>query len=129
GPMAAVDIAGGQFDGQVGQAEFFIDADLSPHSGVAGVFRGTLFQPGVVAELTDARDGMKDPEALAGSDVEAANVPFNIVRDFRSAAGPVGRANNYGVADDNRSRVQADFAGFEIDILIVVEFEIDDSIL
>ena len=40
GPMAAVEIAGGQFHGQVDHVEFFVDGDLSPDAGVAGIGPG-----------------------------------------------------------------------------------------
>src|SRR5207248_250719 len=76
-PMTSVDVSGGQFDGQIRQTEFFVDADLSPYAGVSGVFCGTFFQPGVVTELTDARNGVEDPKPLARLDVESADVAFD----------------------------------------------------
>src|SRR5207249_6824660 len=75
GTMATVKIAGGRFDGQIDEAELFVDGNLRPYASVAGVFGGALF-PCVVAELAFFRDGVKNPETLAGTDVEAPNVSF-----------------------------------------------------
>ena len=44
GPVAAVVVAGGQFDGQIHHAELLVDADLPPHAGVAGVIGRILSQ-------------------------------------------------------------------------------------
>src|SRR5690348_7103437 len=75
--MAAVVIARGKFDRQIYHPQLFIHADLAPDTGVAGVVRG-IFLPGVVAELAGTQDGVEDPEALAGSHVESADVAFDV---------------------------------------------------
>src|SRR5947209_6539243 len=73
GPMAAVIVAGRKFHRQIGEAELFIDGNLPPHAGVAGVGPRILF-PGVVAEFARTGNRMEDPKALAGVYVEPAHV-------------------------------------------------------
>src|SRR6185295_4524545 len=83
--MTAVIVAGGQFDGDVDGAESFVDRHLSPRAGIAGVFPRTLF-PGVVAELSWARDRMENPQPSAGAHIEGADVALLICEAFRRAA-------------------------------------------
>ena len=78
GPMAAVVIAGGHFGRHVDESELRIGAHLRPRAGVAVVFRRTL-QPGVVAELALLRDGVEDPQPLAGANVVAAHVALRVL--------------------------------------------------
>src|SRR5207248_8356963 len=109
-------------DGQIDEAELFVDGNLRPYASVAGVFGGALF-PCVVAELAFFRDGVKNPETLAGTDVEAPNVSFIVAHAaWRHAFAKCG-ADYDGVARDNGSRLNADFAGREVgeNILIVVQ--------
>src|SRR5256885_8645169 len=111
--MAAVKIAGGRFDGQIDKAELFVDGDLRPYASVAGVF-GRAFFPCVVAELAFFRDGMKNPETLAGANVEAANVSLIVAHAaWRHAFAECG-ADYDGVSRDDRGRLNADFAGREV---------------
>src|SRR5882724_1519942 len=122
GAMAAVKIAGWGFDRQIDKAELFVDGNLRPDAGVAGVFGGALF-PGVVAKFAFLGDGVKNPEALAGTDVEAANVSFIVAHAaWRHAFAKCG-ADYDGVARGNGSRLNADFAGREVgeNILVVVQ--------
>ena len=65
GPMAAEVVAGRNLDRQVRDAELFVDGHLRPDAGVAGVGPRVL-QPRVVAELAGLRNGVEDPEPLAG---------------------------------------------------------------
>src|SRR5260370_42555158 len=97
---AAVKIAGGRFHGQVPQAELLVHSDLRPDSGVAGVFRRTLF-PGVVAELAFLWDGMENPEALTGSHVESAHVALVVAHALRGHALAESRADDHGVFRHN----------------------------
>src|ERR1035438_4935049 len=83
--VAAVVIAGGRFDRQVDQAELLIHGDLRPDAGVAGVVGGTVF-PAVVAQFVLERDGVEDPESLAGAHVEAAHVAFVVAHALGSHA-------------------------------------------
>ena len=87
GAMAAVVVAGRHLDRQIRQAELFVDRYLPPDAGVAGVDPRVLF-PGVVAEFALLRDRVEDPEPLAGPDVEAADVPFHVLKALRVRAGP-----------------------------------------
>src|SRR5438045_1648419 len=75
GPIAAVIISSGQFDGKVHEAEIRIDRNLRPDAGVACIFGGSV-EPGIITELALFRNGVKDPEALAGANVERADVAF-----------------------------------------------------
>ncbi len=71
---------------------------------------------------------MKDPEALAGSHVEAANEAFDVGLAFRNTPGPVRRSHNHDIVGDNGRRVQPDLAGHQVDFLIVFHFQIDDAV-
>ena len=72
---------------------------------------------------------MEDPIALARSHVETADVPRNVVLDFRRTGGAVRGADDHCVAGDRRGCMEPYFAGLEIDLLIVVKFQIDDAVL
>ncbi len=109
GAMAAVEIAGGRFDGQIDVAEFGIGAHGRPDGGVAGVFPGSVL-PGFVAEFARLRDGVEGPEQLAGANVEAAHVARNVVLRRRRGAQLQRRADHDGVADDDGGRGGADDA-------------------
>src|SRR5438128_2040868 len=82
GPITAVIVAGRHLDRQVRDPELLIDGDLRPDARVARV-GGGLVLPCVRAELAGARDGMKDPEPLAGPHVEAADVPLDVPHALR----------------------------------------------
>src|SRR5215510_1228779 len=122
--MAAVVVAGRQFDRQVRHAELLVDADLTPDAGIAGV-RPRVALPRVVAKFAWRRNGVEDPEALAGSDVEAANVPFDIRAAGRHAARLVRGADDDDVARDDGRGMQTDFSAERIDRLIHFEHQID----
>src|SRR3981189_2390308 len=77
--MTAVIVAGRQLDGHVDGTERFIDRHLTPRARVARVFPGA-FLPGVVAELTGTRNGVENPQTLAATDIEGANVAL-LVRE------------------------------------------------
>ena len=83
--MAAVIVAGRKFYGKVGKAQLFIDADLRPDAGIAGVF-SRIFEPGVVAEFAGPGNGVEDPEALSRAYVEAAHISFDVGFAARNAA-------------------------------------------
>src|SRR5260370_4020769 len=95
--VPAVKIASGRLHGQIHQSELLIHSDLRPHAGVARVFRGA-FLPSVVAKLTFLRDGMENPEALAGSHVETAHVTFVVAHALRSHAFAESRADDDGLS-------------------------------
>ncbi len=110
GAMAAIKIAGGRLDWQVDQSELLVHGNLRPHAGVAGVFRGT-FLPGVVAKLAFLRDGMENPEALAGSNVESAHVAFIVAHALGRHAFAESGADNDRIFRHDGRRLNADFAG------------------
>src|SRR5581483_12100659 len=91
GAVAAVVIAGRQFDGNERHAQLLVDADLAPRSSVARVIGG-IVQPRVVAEFARFGNGVEDPEALAGVHVERADVAFHISFAGGDAAGFVSGA-------------------------------------
>ena len=84
-PVPAVVIAGPRFNRQVREAQFRIDADLRPCAGVSGI-RPRVLEPGVVAELAAAGDGLEDPEPLAGAHVEGADETLHVALPCRHAA-------------------------------------------
>src|SRR6266571_3924779 len=125
--MAAVVITRRQFDREVHHSKFFIDADLAPDSRVSCVRRGVVF-PGFGAVFIRQRDGMEDPETLARPHIETANVALHILLADRHSAWLVRRTDNYRVAGHDRSRVESDVRTQEIDLLIVVRFQIDRAV-
>src|SRR5436190_11652077 len=126
--MAAIVVAGRQFDRQVRHAELLVDADLTPDAGVAGV-RPRVPLPRVVAEFARRRNGVEDPEALPGPDVEAANIPFDVRAAGRDAARLVRGADDDDVARDDRRGMQTDFPAQRIDWLIHFEHQVDRPLL
>ena len=72
---------------------------------------------------------MEDPETLAGAHVESPDVTLHILLAPGYSARAVGCAHDDNVLRDDRGRVQSDFARDQIDLLIVVEFQIDNAIL
>ena len=127
--MAAVIIAGGRFHRQIDQPELFVYRDLRPNAGVAGVFRRSV-HPSVVARLALHRDGMEDPEPLAGADIEAAHVAFVVAHALRRHAFAERRAHDHRVLRHHGRRLQADLASSEIGLnrLIVVQLQIDRAV-
>ena len=129
GTMAAVVVAGRQLDRQIGQAELFVDADLRPHAGVAGV-RPRVVLPGVVAELAGLGNRVEDPQPLAGAHVEAADVALDVascssVRRRSRCAAPTMTTllATIGVACRPISPVSGSI------VLIDVLLQIDDAVL
>ena len=72
---------------------------------------------------------MENPEALAGVDVEAADVAFDVAFALRDGAGGVRGADDDNVFRDDGRGVEPDVAGDEVDFLIVVEPEIHDAVV
>src|SRR5215469_3614793 len=128
--MATIEICSRTLHGQVNQAEVLIDGDLGPDSRVAGVVCRAV-QPGVITKLSLLRDGVKDPEALAGPDIKAAHVSFVIAIADWSKSFPKSSADNHSVFGHDWRRVQTDLAGGEVreNRLIIVELEVNDAIL
>src|SRR6185436_5952493 len=86
--MAAEIVTGRIFNRQVCHAERFVDGDLRPDTGVAGVLE-RLFLPRVAAEFSRDWNGVEDPQALAGARVEAAHVALGVLHALRRRAGTV----------------------------------------
>ncbi len=128
GAVAAIEVVGRGLHRQVGQAEVLVDGDLRPDAGVA-VLLGRAAQPRVVPELARFRDRVEDPQALAGADVERADVALVVpVRLGREPLAERG-ADEHDVLGHDRGRLQADLAREEIDVLIVVALEVDGAAL
>src|SRR5438105_1825352 len=108
--MPAVVVTRGQFHGKVRHSKFFIDADLSPDSGVAGVGSGTVL-PGFGSILIRRRDGVENPKSLAGPHIEATDEALDVGLASRCSAGPVRGADDHRVAGDNRSRMKPNLTG------------------
>ena len=126
-PVAAVEVAGRHLDGDVDVAELFVAGQRRPRAGVAGVLPGVVL-PGLVAELAGLRDGLERPDALAGADVEAADVAGNVRLRRRRGAGDHRGADDDDVAHDDRRRARADLAGLH-DVAVEAFGEIDDAVL
>ena len=127
-PVAAVVIAGRELDRQVHGLELFVHREWTPHAGVARVRPGVVL-PGLVAELSGLRNGVEDPQALSGLDVEPADVALRVRPAARRCPAPMRGADDHHVLGDDGSGVQADFAGDRIEHLVVVLLEIEDAVL
>src|SRR5262245_46706337 len=126
--MAAVVVAGGEFDRQIDETELLIDRERRPHASVAGV-RPRIFFPRVVAELSRLWNGVEDPEPPSCLHIERPNVALRVGLAARGIAGAVRSAHDHDVFGDNRAGVQTDLAVDEIKNLIVVLFEVYDAVL
>ena len=71
---------------------------------------------------------MEDPETLAGANVESPDESLHVGLAARDAARPMRRADDHGVLRDERCRMKPDFAGDEINLLIVIELQIDRAV-
>src|SRR5882762_7205764 len=125
GAMAAVEVTSRRFNRQVDQAELLVHSDLGPDAGVSGVFCRAII-PSVVAKLTLFRNGVKDPEAFAGSNVEAAHITFVVAHAFGRHALAKSGADDYGIFGHDRRGLNAYFASDQIrkNFLIVIQLQI-----
>src|SRR5439155_15514350 len=113
--------------GQVHERELFVDGNLRSYARVAGL-HPRLVLPRLGSDLPDHRDRVEDPETLAVAHVEAAHVALDVSHSARDAAGTVCRAHDHDVASDHGRRVEAYFTRDEIDVLVVILFQIDDAV-
>ena len=127
GPVAAVVVAGGDLDGEVGDAELLVDGQVGPDPGVPGVDGGVV-QPRVAPELAGPGNGVEDPPALAGAGVVAADVALDVLAARRRPAGAVRGPHDDHVAGDDGGAVPPDLAGQGVDELVVVALEVDDAV-
>jgi hypothetical protein len=70
---------------------------------------------------------VKNPQPLAGADVEAAHIAFHIGFAPRPSAREVRRADNNHAVRHGRRRCQADVGLHQIHGLIVIQFQVDDA--
>ena len=127
-PMPSIVVACGQLYRQVHHSQFFVHADLAPHTGIAGILGGAVL-PRLISILARQRNSVKDPEALARPDVEPADVTLHVLFALRNSARPVRGADHDGIASHDRRCMQSDFAGDRVDFLIVIELQVDGSVL
>ena len=125
--MAAVIIARRHFDRQVGHAQLFVNGYLPPDAGVARISPGVV-QPGIVAELIRLRDGVKDPETLAGAGVEAPDVPLGLLLGRRGPSRQMRGADEDDAIGNDRRGVEADLAGDEVELLIHALLQVQDPV-
>src|SRR5216683_6449462 len=72
---------------------------------------------------------MEDPEALACPHVESPDVAFHIFPALGNSAGQVRGPDNYDILGYDGRRMKADLPGDQIDLLIVVLFQVHHAIL
>ena len=123
--VPAVVVAGWRFHRQIHQAEFFINRDLCPHTGITGLVGGTI-QPRVVAELALAWNGVKGPQPFSGAHVESTNVALVVAKRFRRTTLAERGADNHHIAANHRSALVSDFPGHQVrkNGLVRLAFEI-----
>ena len=109
GTMAAVSVVGRRFGGEVHVSQLVIGRERTPHADVAGVVRRSV-QPGLVAGLAFARDGVEDPELLAGANVERQDVALDVFLVRAGAALRQRRTDDDHIVGDDRRRTVADLA-------------------
>ena len=128
--MPAVKIARRRLHRQVNQSESLVNGDLSPHTGVAGIFRRT-FLPRVVAKLALLRNGMENPEPLAGADIEATDVSLVVAHALGSHAFAKSSADDHRVFGHHRRGLDANFAGNQIreNVLIGIHLQIHFAVI
>src|SRR5690606_16277503 len=91
----------------IDETELRVRAHLGPDARLAVLLRRAVL-PGVVAEFAAARNRVESPQTLAGPDVESPHVASHVPRGFHAAGGPVGRADDDDVADDQRRGIEPD---------------------
>src|SRR4029079_17212956 len=104
-----------------------VDSDRCPIAAVPRV-RPRIVFPCLVAELARLWNGVKNPEALAGADVEPSNVTFDVFLGPGRTARQVCGADHHDISTDHGRRVDADVSSLEIDVwLIDLSLQIDDA--
>src|SRR5579863_1735387 len=116
-PVPAIVVRCRRFHRQVHQSEVFIDGDLIPDAGVAVDGPGAVF-PSLIAELAGPRDGVKLQKFFASPYIKGANQALGVVVSSYGRTLLHGGADDYYVLHYGGRRMQADFAGLQIDLLI-----------
>src|ERR1700722_2420915 len=73
GTIGAIEIVSRGSQWKVGDSTLFVDRHPTPVVGPADVLPG-VFGPGIVAKFARVRNGMKNPNHLAGKNVIGANI-------------------------------------------------------
>src|SRR6266699_986302 len=105
--MHAHVVTGGIFDGQVENAQLFINRELPPDTGMARVGPRVFF-PGIVAKLSRLRNRVEDPQLFAGASVERADVSFGVFLAARSAAAAMRGTDDHHILRDHGRSVPCD---------------------
>ena len=72
---------------------------------------------------------MEDPKALAGADIESADKALHISFSRWRAAFHVRGPDDDDVLGDDLRRMQADLAGDQVDLLVVVHLQVDYALI
>ena len=114
-PVAAIVIAGGKLDREIGESERLVGGHLRPHAGIARVLGGAVL-PGLVAELPRARNRMKDPSAPSCAYVVTAHIAFHVLPAPRVRARFVCGTYDHDIADHQRRSMEPDRTAQWIDL-------------
>ncbi len=106
-PVAAVEVAGPEFDREVDVSQFGVRAERGPHRRVAGILPGSVL-PGLVPVFAGLRDGVEGPDQLARDGVVAANVSRRHLGRAGSAPGGQRGPHHHDVANHHRRGAGAD---------------------
>ena len=109
--MAAVVVAGRDLDRQVDEAELLVDRSSASRRRCCRCTTTSRSRPGLVAELAGLRDGVEDPEPLAGAHVVRADVALGVVVARARVPARMRRADDDDVSRDDRRAVPGDLAG------------------
>ncbi len=123
-PMSAVIVRRRRLHRDVDEAEFLIDRDMRPHSGVAVVHPGIVF-PRLIAEFARSRNGVKAPQLLAAPHIPSAHDTFRVVMRWDGRALPHRGPYDHHIPGHGRGRMDADLASLQIDLLVVAFLDAD----
>src|SRR5262245_42733371 len=132
GTMTAVVIRRRRFNGQVDEAELFIDGDLRPHTGIA-VHRPRIVLPRFVAKFAGTGDRVERPQQFAGAYVERAHDAFGVVVRADGRPFTERRSDDRHVIPNRRRGMPPNLSFLEIDRLAVAvhsaNFQINDAVV
>src|SRR4051812_41743019 len=98
--MAAISVVRRRFRGYVHVSQFVVRRNRPPCAGVSSVF-GRAVQPGLIARLAFAWNGMEDPHLLTCPDVERHDVAFYVLLIRTGATLRECGTNHNHIAGDN----------------------------
>src|SRR6266446_9372774 len=109
-----------------------IDRHMRPHAGVA-VLRPGIVLPGLVAELAGPRNRIPTPQLFAGANVPGTHDALGVVVSRYGRPFPHGGPYDHHVAGHSRSRMDADLATFEVDLLVIplldADLDVEDAVV